>query len=605
MRLIESDRKGPIVADKDKKKPGGLGSFKDLLKQMGGEPEPIDAPPPESAEPKNSAEDDEELRDAERFLEAAYAVIHHRPPAFGPMDHGPACYRDLESEEMQLLASFRVRTIFPDDVSAEMKSLPRDPAPEDYIGIPWREDFRKERIFTIDGDDAKDFDDAISIRKNPDGSWSVGVHIADVSHYVRPGTALNAEAMARATSIYVPDQVVPMLPEELSNHLCSLNPDRERLAFSVLMEFDRKGHRTAATMTKSVIKSMRRCTYKNVQKLLDGVDDEDTRRLADLKPDLDLFAEWTKVMQAARDKRGSMRMQSGERKFKFDDRHEPVEIYQAPVYFSQALIEETALAANQAVGDYFKIMGLPTIYRIHPEKDQEEIQKVIDMLTKYGVRVPKKDRLNGRDIGEMIRYARRQKNAEALTARIMGLVERAVYEVRDFDEQAEHFGLATQHYLHFTSPIRRYPDLIVHRMLFDLLQRGDEAKKAILEPDHLRDLTDVSSNSSMQADVADMVESAIDDLKICQYMEPRIGNVFRAFITRVSPAGVEVLLKDEFVTGFIPARSVGQVVSQDGPTLVIRAGRYSKTFREGEPLDVQVKEIDFVRLRVYFELPKS
>ena len=583
----------------DKKKK--FGSFKDLLGALGGADEPAEAKagdsPPAAPEPDAAPIDDP----TEDYRGPARLIFGGRPSAFGPMDHGPAFYQNTDSEEMVILASFRARTVFPDDVMKEAALLPRDPRPEDFEGVPWREDFRNERIFTIDGDDAKDFDDAISIKKHEDG-YTVGVHIADVSHYVRPGTAINAEAMTRATSVYVPDQVIPMLPEALSNHLCSLNPEVPRLAFSVIMEYDLKGKRKTFSIMKSVIRSMRRCTYRGVQELLDGKTTEASVRLADLEPDLRLFAEWTKLQQADRDRRGSMRMQTGERKFRFDPAGEVIGVYQAATYFSQALIEETALAANQTVGDFFKFQGLPTIYRIHPEKDQEELEKTIEMLEKYGVRVPKKDRLTGRDIGEMIRYARRQKNAEALTARIMGLVERAVYEVRRHDDTAEHFGLATEHYLHFTSPIRRYPDLIVHRMLFDLLQRGEEAKKEITSFEALADLTDVASHASQQADVADMIESAIDDLKVCQYMEPRIGDPLAANVVRVSSYGIEVQLKDEYITGFLPAKSLGVVVSCDGPTLTIRSGRFAKTFREGDPIDVAVQAVDFVRLRVLFEL---
>jgi ribonuclease R len=593
-----------MAKDDEKKKGGSFGSFKDLLGQFGGGAE--EAAADAGTEPADAAADADEVDAGEPddFSGAARLLIGGRPTGYGAMAHGPACYRDEDSEEMRLLASFRARTIFPADVLREMSALPRDPDPGDYEKVPWRTDYRRDRIFTIDGEDAKDFDDAISIKATDEG-YTVGVHIADVSHYVRPGTALNAEALARATSIYVADQVVPMLPEEISNHLCSLNPDRERLAFSVIMDFDRKGRRTGFHLTKSVIKSMRRCTYKNVQALLDGTDDEHTRRLKDLEPDLRLFAEWTKHMQAQRDRRGSMRMQSGERKFRFDAAGEVTGVYQAANYFSQTLIEETALAANQAVGDFFKANGLPTIYRIHPEKDKEEIEKTVEMLEKYGVRVPKKERLTGRDIGDMIRYARRQKNAEGLTARIMGLVERAAYEVRHHDDTAEHFGLATEHYLHFTSPIRRYPDLMVHRMLFDLLQRGDAARADILSAENLADLTDVASHSSQQADVADMIESAIEDLKICQYMEPKIGHTFHAWIVRVSPPGIDIQLKDEYVTGFLPSKTIGNQVVHEGPVLTIRSARFSKTFREGDPIDVAVQNVDFVRLRVLFELPQA
>ncbi len=528
-------------------------------------------------------------------------IIANRPMAFGPMPDGSPPYRESDSEEMNLLASFRVRTIFPADVMEEVSKLGQDPPKSDYEDVESREDLRKERIFTIDGADARDFDDAIGIRKIEDG-YEVSVHIADVGHYVRPGTAVEAEALARGTSVYLADQVVPMLPEELSNHLCSLVPDRDRLAFSVFMQFDLQGKRKGFYVTKSVIRSMRRCTYQAVQELLDGVDNAATQKIADLKPDLEMFTEWTKKQQLLRDRKGSLRMQSSERKFRFDKEGKVTEIYAATNYFTQTLIEETALAANQAVGDFFKNHGLPTIYRIHPEKDEDEIKQVTKMLEQHGCRVPKKDRLTGRDIGAMIRWARRQSNAEAMIARIMGLMERAVYEVRDHDDRAEHFGLAREHYLHFTSPIRRYPDLIVHRMLWDFLDRGDAAKGDLRDYELLRDLTDVAAHASGQADMSSMAETAVGDLKVCQYMEPKVGEIHRAKVERVSRYGMEVRLDSEMVTGFLPSRTLGMRVKLEGPVLKIQSRQGTRVFREGDTVEVLVKEVDFIKLNVFFEL---
>ena len=333
--------------------------------------------------------------------DTASSRIHARPQAFGPMDTGPPPYRDQDSDEMNLLASFQVRTVFPNDVLEEVRNLPSEPRPSDIEG---RLDLRGETIFTIDGEDAKDYDDAIAIQREADGTLSVGVHIADVGHYVCPGTTLDGEALARGTSVYLADQVVPMLPEELSNGLCSLVPKRDRLAFSVLMRFDDAGKRLDTRVAKTVIRSVRRNTYKEVQALLDGDEDLPADLMALAEP-LRLFQRWTTTQQKIRDAKGSLRIQSSERKFVFDDDHEVEAVVEAPRYFSNTLIEETALAANQAVGDYFRARGLPTIYRVHPEKDPEEIESVAKMLAEHNIRLPKKERLTGRDIGDS--FARR------------------------------------------------------------------------------------------------------------------------------------------------------------------------------------------------------
>jgi len=575
-----------------------LRSFKDLARFKGVEPTtPEPTPEPDKRfkfvtdVPNRKIDDIKEADARER--------IGRRPAAFGPMSGGPPQYADPDSEEMNILASFRIRTFFPTDVVAEVENLPKDPTEADMQG---RLDLRGETIFTIDGDDARDYDDAISIKDLGAGAFEIGVHIADVGHYVRPGTALDGEALARATSVYLPDQVVPMLPEELSNHLCSLVEGRDRLAYSVFMRFDAKGARTEARVAKSVIRSVKRNTYRIVQELLDGVDSEETRAIDFLRTPLQQFKKWTVVQQGIRDAKGSLRMQSRERKFVFDSKHEVVAVVDYPRYFSMALIEETALAANQAVGDLFRSKGLPTIYRVHKEKSPEEIEQVAKSLEEHGIRVPTKDRLTGRDIGRMIRAARRQPNAEALIGRIMGLIERAVYEVKDDKDVASHFGLARKAYLHFTSPIRRYPDLMVHRWLWAIESRGDEAAQELKSLELIDDLNSIAAHSSAQSEVAEMCSNAMGDLKVCQFMHPHIGEKLAAKVLRVSPYGMEIDLVDFNVTGFLPTRAIGERGEVKGPTLTIRQGRFVKSFTEGHPIAVRLRDIDFLRLQLILEL---
>ncbi|MFN0008251.1 MAG: ribonuclease R family protein [Planctomycetota bacterium] len=571
----------------------GFKSFRDLAKSRGIEPK---APPKPSEGELEELIEDHGNSALER---GSRERIDRRPKAFGPMTHGPDVYRTVDSEEMQLLASFRLRTTFPKDVGREVEALPRDPDPKDFGG---RWDLRDQIVYTIDGEDARDYDDAISIQELGDGQVEVGVHIADVAHYVRPGTALDDEALARGTSVYVADQVIPMLPEELSNHLCSLVGGRERLAYSVLMVFDAKGQRLSARVGKSVIRSVRRNTYREVQELLDGEDTPARRELAFLEPSLRLFQKWTVRQQALRDAKGSMRLGSTEQKFLFDEKHEVKAVVNAPRYFSMTLIEETALAANQAVGDLFHARGMPTIYRVHPEKDPEEIEAVARSLEEHGIRVPTKDRLTGRDIARLIQAARKKSNAEALIQRIMGLIERAVYEVHDHEDVATHFGLARKAYLHFTSPIRRYPDLLVHRWLWAIESRGSEAEAELKAEELLADLNAVAAHCSMQSELAEMAENAIFDLKVCQFMHPHIGKKLDALVVRVSPFGMEVRLTAYNVGGFLPARALGERSEVKGPTLLIRSGRKSLSFTEGHPIAVRVKDVDFVRLQVMLEL---
>ncbi|MCA8961673.1 MAG: RNB domain-containing ribonuclease [Planctomycetes bacterium] len=586
--------------DEKKPKPRGqsFGSFQELAKALGGGEEsdaPSDEPPEEPGWTLKRAGEDQEI-DLEAIVDTTRP---RRPPAFGPMEHGPKPYRNVDSEEMQLLKSFRIRTTFPDDVQDQVAKLPEDPTEEDFVG---RLDLRDELIFTIDGEDAKDYDDAISMETLDNGNVELGVHIADVGHYVTPETPLDDEAQERGTSIYVADQVIPMLPEKLSNHLCSLVPNRDRLAYSVFMEFTPEGKRVGSRVAKSVIRSKYRCTYRLVQELLDGKTTEETAKIAHLEDTLRLLTRWTRTQQLLRDQAGSLRMQSVEKKFVFNEAHEVTAIVNATNYFSQTLIEETALAANQAVGDFFRNRGLPTIYRVHPEKDPEEVQGVIEMLEKYKVRVPMKDRLTGRDIGNLVRAVRGRPNSEALIQRIMGLVERADYQVKDHEDVAKHWGLAREAYLHFTSPIRRYPDLIVHRWLHAVQSRPEEAERHLLEGALVDDLNMKASHSTLQASLAEMAERAVFDLKVCQYMDPHIGETHVAKIMRVSRGGLDIILDAFNVTGFLPYRKIGGRAEVTGPTVVIRAGKRHYSFTEGGDIRITIADVDFVRLQVLLEL---
>jgi len=588
-------------------KDGQFNSFRDLMKARGGD----DVPPAESEEKKAKDKgwtledeygdqvevDDKALAELPDPDFGARARIGDRPRADRPMEEGAACYGDEDSDELELLRSFRVRTVFPKDVKDFCGALSSDPTEEDKQG---RLDLRSEQIYTIDGADARDYDDAISYAELEDGRVKIGVHIADVGHYVQEGTVLDNEALARGTSVYLPDQVVPMLPEAISNGLCSLVGGRDRLAYSVFMVFDAKGERESYSMAKSVICSVRRCTYTEVQDLLDGKPVEDS--LEALRSSIEGFAAWTRIQQQLRDSKGSLRIDSREKKFLFDDKGEVERIVDVKKIFANTLIEETALAANQAVGDFFFERGLPTIYRVHPEKDPEEIEAVAKMLLDHGIRVPEKEHLTGRDVGRLIRQARRRPNAEALIGRIMGLVERAVYEVKDHEDIAKHFGLARKSYLHFTSPIRRYPDLIVHRWLHAVQAGSEEVRDELKADEMVADLKVTAGHASAQSEMAEMAETGIKDLKVCQFMEPHMDKKLDAKVVRVSRGGLEIHLTEFNVGGFMPARSLGGRIQLKGSTLTVMAGKRSLSFTEGYAISVRIKDVDFIRLQIVLEL---
>ena len=481
---------------------------------------------------------------------ALQARLLSRPYAFSAMTRGPAPYRDAESDELSVLWSFRVRTAWPDDVLAELEGLDPDTGLE-------RMDLRDWAVCTIDGADAQDFDDAISFRRFEDGSRELGVHIADVSAFVRPGSALDDEALARATSHYLPDQVVPMLPESLSADLCSLRPDADRRCFSVFCRYDAQGHRQDTRFVRSLIRSRARLDYGQVQRFFDARTGHASILPAELHTMLRDLRLWTQQQQRRRDERGSLRVQGTERVLEFHQDGRPSKVVDAPRHFANTLIEECALAANQAVGDYLRRSGLPTLYRHHPEKDPEEVARILEGLAEHGLRVPKIERLSGRDIGDLVRAARRRPNAESLISRIMGLVERAEYRAFAQEDEARHFGLARRSYLHFTSPIRRYPDLVTHRLLARALRAEAGGRTPSYEPSELDELCEVAAHCSLRAWIAEQAERAVFDLLVREMLQPKVGTRVSAKLLRVSAYGLDVRLRNSGA-GRIPAdRSAG------------------------------------------------
>jgi ribonuclease R len=461
---------------------------------------------------------------------------------------------------------------FPEEAQKEVRSTPDGVAKKDRQG---RMDLRKWKTMTIDGESARDFDDAVSIKRLENGGFSLGVHIADVSHYVRPGTALDDEAYKRGTSIYFPDTVIPMLPEKLSNHICSLRPAEEKLAMSVVMDFDKDGRIQNQDFFPSFIRTSARLTYASVYNIFQGNKKEkDTELVPDLLDMRELASRLRKN-----------RMSSGSLDF---DHPQPELVYRkgalhkvVPFFQNEAhhLIEEFMLAANQAVAEYLDDSPQPLIFRIHPPPDPGDLDKLRDILKHFGFSFPSGDKMTRNDLQAVIDHFEGRTEEKFMTIRVLRSLRLAVYS----EENKGHYGLGKSHYTHFTSPIRRYPDLIVHRILKAVL----ENKEAGIRP--LAESADQCSETERRADEA---EKEVINWRIFRLLKSKVGDVFPGFIVDITGAGVIVELDDYFVSGIIQYQDLDHDYYIRKTEKTLKGRRTGDTYELGDRLDVMVLSVN-------------
>ncbi len=446
-----------------------------------------------------------------------------------------------------------------------------------------RADHRGWTTFTIDGENAQDFDDAVSIRRLDGGRWLLGVHIADVSYYVRPGTALDSEAYARATSVYFSGLTLPMLPERLSNDVCSLRPREDRRAFSVEMEIGADGDVTNSVFRPSLICTADRLTYTAVHKVLQG-DEEERRRLAPLVPDLLAMGELAALLRRRRLADGSLDF----------DLIEPELVYAegrltGVAGFSQneanKLIEEFMVAANVAVASRLSARGVPAIYRVHEPPSEADLDKLREMLAHFGIMLPPPAAITSRDLQAAIRAAEGKKSEKFVNVQVLRALRLAVYAV----ENIGHYGLAKKYYTHFTSPIRRYPDLLVHRILKAHL-RGVPADVPLLDK--------AAGHSSERERRADAAEKDLLEWRIFRFLKSRLGDEFDGVITDVNRAGLVVALDDFFVEGVVAYADLGGDYYRRKSPAVLAGRRTGKKFELGQEMKVQLAAVDPILRRM-------
>lgn len=434
---------------------------------------------------------------------------------------------------------------FPKDVLQQAKSIP------DFIDadeVHTRKDFRKEIIFTIDGDDAKDFDDAVQIDKLPNGNFILGVHIADVSHYVPEGTELDKEAFERGTSVYLIDTVIPMLPHELSDWMCSLVEKQDRLTMSLIMEIDKTGTVIDYSVYNGIINSVKRLTYSKVNKILNkSADPELVDDIGWLEPKFILMNELMEILRNNRKERGAITaIEGAEVYFEFDDQGRVKDIIPRERGISEVIIEEFMIKANETIASIFDNQGLPFIYRVHETPDPEMIVQFRNYVDAAGVKIKMPKKLHPKVLEEVLEKTKDSPLYESIQRLLVRSLKRAVYS----DVNIGHFGLASESYTHFTSPIRRYPDLIVHRLLKRFIENKYSFSKKEIEK-YSKILPNIANHSSKRERIANEAEWDLDDMKKAEYISNYLNVPFEVVVTSVTKFGIFVEIPKKMINGLI------------------------------------------------------
>src|SRR2546422_9111249 len=497
---------------------------------------------------------------------------------------------DPNVETNVIIKKFALPASFSRDIEEEAAALPDALSDKDFIG---RDDFRKRQTITIDPKTARDFDDAVDVESLPDGTFQLGVHIADVSHFVVLDSAIDREARYRGTSVYFPDRVIPMLPERISNHLCSLNPKVDRLALSVIMQLSPSGEVLDYSFHKSVIHSKERMAYEDVQEILNGNAALEARYVH-IAPQIRTIARLAEIIQTRRRQRGAIDFDLPEPMLTYNEQGEVTGIAKSVRLFSHRIVEEFMILANEVVARHLEENDIPSLYRVHEEPDPMKVQEFVEIVSGFGLKFePRKAQpadfqkfissIEGRPEERMLSY----------------LMLRSFKQARYSEENIGHFGLASDSYTHFTSPIRRYPDLVVHRILKATIARRTQPSVPHAQLDA------IANESSERERLADQAERELFERKKMLLMEQHLGDMFDAIIIGIRRDGFSIELIDHFVEGFVPVAEIPNDSYRLDPSLHALVGRHTRQrFRLGDRIQVQVARVDKLLGRAYF-LPVS
>lgn len=463
------------------------------------------------------------------------------------------------------------------------------------------EEYKRRKIFTnlnmvtIDGEDAKDLDDAVSIEKLPNGNYKLGVHIADVSHYVREKNPLDREALKRGTSVYLIDRVIPMLPKKLSNGLCSLNPRVDRLALSCIMEIDKTGKVVDHDIVESIIRTKERMTYTDVTKMLRDKDEETIKKYEYLYEAFKTMEELCNILYKKRITRGAIDFDFTECKIILEPSGRPVEIVPYERAIANRMIEEFMLVCNETVAEHMYWLNIPFVYRVHEDPDEEKLMHFNEFVHNLGYVLRFGQELHPKTLQDIVEKVRGKKEETVVNT----LLLRSMKQARYSPECIGHFGLAAKYYCHFTSPIRRYPDLIIHRIIKEFINSGINEKRTTRL---VSDVSFAAKQSSETERAAQEAEREVDDLKKAEYMSERIGNEYEGIISSVTGFGFFVELPNT-VEGLVHMSTLDDdYYIYDERHLCIIGERNRKVYRLGDEVKVKVDRVDVDLHEIYFEI---
>ena len=484
---------------------------------------------------------------------------------------------------LSVIRRYELAVEFPEEVYAEIEHLGTEVAEADKKG---REDLRDLLTITIDGADAKDLDDAVSLKRLGNGNFELGVHIADVSHYVREDTALDKEAYARGTSVYLVDRVIPMLPHKLSNGICSLNPHVDRLALSCLMEVNGRGEVVSHRILESVINSDYRMTYTAVREILEDGTPALLEQYAEILPMLEDMEELRQILGEKRRKRGSVNFDLPESKIILDENGKPIDIKPYEKSIATNMIEEFMLVCNETIAENSFWQEMPFMYRSHQEPDEDKLEKMEQFLRGFGYYLRKKDgEIHPRELQKVLQKAEETDEERIITRMVL----RSMMQARYTAENGGHFGLAAKYYCHFTSPIRRYPDLEIHRMIKKMLH-GELDEKASAY--YRRKMPDWAKHCSKQERVAEDAERDTDALKKVEFMEDKVGQIYEGIISGVTNWGIYVELPNT-IEGMVALSQMDDDYYEfDEKKMLVFGKRTKKSYRLGDKVVVSVAKVD-------------